>query len=583
MRTFAFIIATVAFLCATVATGQTTTCSVAIPNAQVMNLGNDGRLYVAADSLLQVVDLQKCSVISSTPLGTGDAQRPVDLCLLSDGGEVVPLQPITGGSWKTNPTQTAFVAANGSVRYVQPDNKFWASGCATNYGTVLLSSSLSSTVAPYKLALVRPDDLSVEEFFSVDSGVPYVATQDGKNFLILTSSQTVSGFSGGLFSATYDNGGITLSNLGVPLEGSPSAKPVFSSDGNSLFVPVRVFVSYNGSTITYKNEVQQVDLPSARVVATYNWPTTNVVAISGKERAWLYALAGKAVGLFDLTSGQFLKTVVTPDGSSNTQQLLVLRQQYSDRLVILETNSVLAWDEARAAAHINAVISAAATGGATVAPGNWFSVYGWNLSYQPVTAQIPEGDNFPTSLGGTQVLVNGVPTMVWYVSPNQVNAWLPSDTPLGNASVVVRQQTADGGWVDSQPATLLVAQFAPGGYALTGGNGFGTWWGAGLGPVVDATGKGQKLTADEPAPAAPLYVTATTPTVTVGGAQAAVSFSGLTPGCLGLYQVNFTIPDGVVAGDCPVVLSIGGMSSQPMSLRVVSAAAADQPTAKVRR
>ncbi len=46
------------------------------------------------------------------------------------------------------------------------------------------------------------------------------------------------------------------------------------------------------------------------------------------------------------------------------------------------------------------------------------------------------------------------------------------------------------------------------------------------------------------APASPLAVTTTTPTVTIGGVAAQVSFSGLTPGTVGLYQVNVQVPVG---------------------------------------
>ena len=43
------------------------------------------------------------------------------------------------------------------------------------------------------------------------------------------------------------------------------------------------------------------------------------------------------------------------------------------------------------------------------------------------------------------------------------------------------------------------------------------------------------------------------------------SFAGLSPGLVGLYQINFTVP-ATVQGNVPVVLSIGGQSSNSVTL-----------------
>jgi uncharacterized protein (TIGR03437 family) len=60
--------------------------------------------------------------------------------------------------------------------------------------------------------------------------------------------------------------------------------------------------------------------------------------------------------------------------------------------------------------------------------------------------------------------------------------------------------------------------------------------------------------------APPLSTTKTTPTVTIGGQGATVSYSGLAPGNPGLYQINVTVP-AVAAGNQTVTLSIGGASA----------------------
>jgi uncharacterized protein (TIGR03437 family) len=62
-------------------------------------------------------------------------------------------------------------------------------------------------------------------------------------------------------------------------------------------------------------------------------------------------------------------------------------------------------------------------------------------------------------------------------------------------------------------------------------------------------------------PAAPLLPTKSTPVVSIGDLPAPVTFSGLAPLNVGLYQVNVAVPAGVPSGIQPVVLSIGGLSA----------------------
>jgi trimeric autotransporter adhesin len=60
--------------------------------------------------------------------------------------------------------------------------------------------------------------------------------------------------------------------------------------------------------------------------------------------------------------------------------------------------------------------------------------------------------------------------------------------------------------------------------------------------------------------------TVATPTATLGGQNASISFSGTAPGFVALYQVNMQIPTGLASGNQPLVLSINGVSSQTVQL-----------------
>jgi len=78
-------------------------------------------------------------------------------------------------------------------------------------------------------------------------------------------------------------------------------------------------------------------------------------------------------------------------------------------------------------------------------------IYGPNLA---ATATTWNGD-FPLSLGGTNVEINGTPAYIWFVSPGQINVQAPSLTATGSVPVTV---TTAGGTATS---TVNLAQIPP--------------------------------------------------------------------------------------------------------------------------
>jgi uncharacterized protein (TIGR03437 family) len=178
------------------------------------------------------------------------------------------------------------------------------------------------------------------------------------------------------------------------------------------------------------------------------------------------------------------------------------------------------------------------------------------------------------STSSVVVLVGGQKGYVAAVSPTQVNVQLPFNAPLGATTVVV---TTGGG--TSAPFNVTISAVAPTLPPLPGSPTLGifanlkgafisntnlanpgdelTLYATGLGPTNPAVTAG-------PAPGS-VVNTATLPTLTVGGVSATVSFSGLSPGLVGLYQINFMVPK-TVQGSVPVVLSIGGQSSNSVTM-----------------
>jgi adhesin/invasin len=59
------------------------------------------------------------------------------------------------------------------------------------------------------------------------------------------------------------------------------------------------------------------------------------------------------------------------------------------------------------------------------------------------------------------------------------------------------------------------------------------------------------------------------PTVTIGGSAAAVTFSGLAPGFVGLNQVNAQVPANIAPGNAvPLSLTINGAVSNTVTIAV---------------
>ena len=233
------------------------------------------------------------------------------------------------------------------------------------------------------------------------------------------------------------------------------------------------------------------------------------------------------------------------------------------------------------------VNSAYPTGGDALAPGSLASLYGTNLSGATVVADA--APPWPTSLGGTSLTVGGANAPLYFVSPGQINFQVPyfNITTPTPATLVITQGTL------STNVAVTVTPYAPGLYTTNSqGSGQAAAIIAGTASIVAPSGvfpgsraakRGEFVSLyctglgavrnrpalGAPSPSNPLAATTTTPIVKVGGVDANVSFSGLAPGYVGLYQVNVQIPDSAPSGDAvPVTLSIGGVAANTVTIAV---------------
>lgn len=189
------------------------------------------------------------------------------------------------------------------------------------------------------------------------------------------------------------------------------------------------------------------------------------------------------------------------------------------------------------------------------APGGIFSLFGANFAAatEPF-ATVP----LPTTLAGVSLEINGAPVPLYLISPNQINAQLPFDTPPGPATAVI---VTPAGRAPSVAFTVLPA--APAIFLAVPAGGAVTAYVTGLGAVSPAVPSGSPASITELS-----YATATV-TATLGGVPAPVQFAGLAPGFVGLGQVNVLIPSEAPKGDAvPLVLEINGQKSKPAPVAI---------------
>ena len=217
-------------------------------------------------------------------------------------------------------------------------------------------------------------------------------------------------------------------------------------------------------------------------------------------------------------------------------------------------------------------VVSAASWSSPIAPGEIVSIFGTNLAAttQPATAP------WPLTLGGAAVTVNGIAAPLAFVSPSQINAYVPSSLPnpgpnIDAVSVVVTTSAGSSG-----PALVAFAGGAPGLFTADGSGcgqaaalnirpGGATTLnspanGARPGDYIALYGTGFGLTALSPqqppdgAAASGLSSFANGARLYLDNNGVTPLYAGLAPSLAGVDQINFQVPPGTRNG-CSVPLS----------------------------
>jgi uncharacterized protein (TIGR03437 family) len=203
----------------------------------------------------------------------------------------------------------------------------------------------------------------------------------------------------------------------------------------------------------------------------------------------------------------------------------------------------------------------------SVAPGMIAAVYGASLAAD--TAQAAAAP-LPLQLSDAQVLVDGTPISLFYVSPGQINVVVP-DGAIGLVKFMVKNVSG------SHTINVFVETAVPAIFTQDG---------SGKGAAAALNENSALVTAANPLRQGDyleLFVTglgATTmrgglafanqqPTVTISGKDCQVSYAGRAPGYPGLDQINCLVPPGLAAdAAAPVTVTSGIRTSNVATIAV---------------
>jgi len=227
------------------------------------------------------------------------------------------------------------------------------------------------------------------------------------------------------------------------------------------------------------------------------------------------------------------------------------------------------------------VVNGASFAKGGIVPGEIATLFGSNLT-SSVGINLTSGLPLVTTFLNVSVMVNDKAAPLFAVDDvngqEQINFQVPWEVASGpKANIVV---TNNGTTSATISVPVLAAQPGIINYNTAGGN-FGVILHAnfqladsahpavpGETVLIYCTGLGAVSSPPADGAAANGQSTVVMAKVTMDSVNAAVSFSGLAPGFVGLYQVNAVVPSGLASGNQPVVITLGGSSSNSALLPI---------------
>lgn len=444
-----------------------------------------------------------------------------------------------------------FVADSGNNRVLE-----YTAGAGTGASAIRVygQPSMSTSTKPSQ---VSAQTLSSPQGIAVDQGSNLYVADTGANRVLIfpnTQSAPVTGMSATFVLGPADFGTASGGLFKTPMDvGVDSAGDIYVSDqgNNRVLVFQSVLLPLFGGTPSGVVGQQSASGTSA------NWDTTDGLA--------------------------------TPDGLYAPAGIYV---DHQDTLYVGDAGNNRVLQFLKAGAVVNAATFQASV---PLGPGALVTLFGNNLVTGTATSSAAP---WPATLLNRQVVVNDqLQAPLYYIGPGQVNFQMPSSAPLGSGRVAVR--LADTGELIAG-GSVVIAAASPGIFtASQSGSGQAAVLNqdntvngpnnpAPVGSTIQIYGTGQgqvsPAVADgAAAPTSPLAQTVAVPTsngttclnnqpsmcVAIGSAFGNVSYSGLAPGYVGLWQINVAIPAGTPTGSAvPIRVVINGTPSNTVTVAV---------------
>ena len=218
-----------------------------------------------------------------------------------------------------------------------------------------------------------------------------------------------------------------------------------------------------------------------------------------------------------------------------------------------------------------------------IAPGGIVTIFGTNLGATAGQTLIAPGSPWPSQIGSTSVTMNGITAPMYYVLNSNGSEQLSVQAPWSLSGVNSAQVVVTTSAGSSTPQTVPVLGAQPGIFILDSASSGATHALTGaIATAANPAARGEYVVlymtdlgpvSNTPASGVAASSTTLSPTlivrqVTIGGFVSSVAFSGLTPGFIGLYQVNAQVPAAVASGLLDVTVQANGVTSNTAKLAV---------------
>jgi uncharacterized protein (TIGR03437 family) len=545
------------------------------------------------------LSLAQTALVLSVAPGSNGAAQSVDASNLGDGS--LNLKAASSVPWLTptigQPHSCSIKAACTPVQIAVPSASL-AKGTYTGNITVsdpnavdapqiIVVTLLVGGAVPDKLEFFLPPGGTATSNFTTGTKLSTTTVSDNTPWLSIAVNGTgtftfnvpyqVTATAASGMAATDYNGSITLGgssfqpdNKLVPVLLHVTTKPILQANPNALQIKIAQGANKQSSTNGALPYISTANTGQGTLAIS----TVSAAATTGGT--WLSA--GTVTGFPSLVSVTADPTGLSPNIYQGTVTIASNAANASVSIPVQLTIEAATTPVASAGGVVNNGTFAT---GESLAQGDIVAVFGDQFTY----GDPQQAPSLPlnTTLGGTQVLVNGTAAPAYYVSPGQINFQVPIDASLGDGTVQVVRNGQKSNLVsiylsDRQPRFILLG----GGYvimttpqgALTGIPGHPVTAGdvvviyaIGFGPTTPSVPSGTA----SPNPAAVVPDTRVCfgeHTVFTQPLCVTAAFSGLTPGLVGLYQINITVPQGLPKGAVPFFFTVAGAASDPEQIAV---------------